>query len=79
MRVAYDVMCTVHFFRGIPPFTEKLLKLLLINQFKTHYKCLKFSFNVNVANGVVFDVANDVFPIWWMDVHLFRFNHLESL
>ena len=24
-----DVMCTVHFFRGIPPSTEKLLQLFL--------------------------------------------------
>ena len=30
MRRAHDVMCTVHFFGGIPPSTEKLLQLLLI-------------------------------------------------
>ena len=30
MHVAHDVMCTIHFLRGIPPSTEKLLQLLLI-------------------------------------------------
>ena len=30
MRVEHVVMCTIHFIRGKPPSTEKLLQLLLI-------------------------------------------------
>ena len=29
---------------------------------------------VNVANGVAIDVANDVLPIYWMEVYPFRFD-----
>ena len=38
-------------------------------------------FDVNVANGVAIDVANDVLPVWWIDVHVypFCFNQSESL
>ena len=31
----------------------------------------KIQFDVNVANGVAIDVANDVLPVWWMEVYPF--------
>ena len=36
-------------------------------------------FDINVANGVAIDVANDVLPVWWMEVNPFRVNQSESL
>ena len=39
----------------------------------------KLQFDVNVANGVAIDVANDVLTVWWMKVYHFRFNQSESL
>ena len=30
--------------------------------------------DVNVANGVAIDVANDVLPVWWREVYPFQFN-----
>ena len=36
-------------------------------------------FDVNVANGVAIDVANDILPVWWMEVYPFRVNQSESL
>ena len=62
--VAHEVMCTVHFCRGIPPSTEKLLQLYYLSFNSKRIKCLKFSFDVDVANGVAIDVANDVLPAW---------------
>ena len=35
--------------------------------------------DVNVANGVAIDVANDVLPVWWIEVYHFRVNQSESL
>ena len=32
----------------------------------------KIQFDVNVANGVAIDIANDVLPVWWMEVYPFR-------
>ena len=28
----------------------------------------KSQFDINVANGVAIDVANDVLSVWWMEV-----------
>ena len=39
----------------------------------------KIQFDVNAANGVANDIANDVLPVWWMEVYLFRFNQSKSL
>ena len=39
----------------------------------------KIQFDVNVANGVAVDVANDVLPVWWMEVYPFRVYQSESL
>ena len=36
-------------------------------------------FDVNVANGVAIDVANDGLPVWLMEVCPFRFNQSKSL
>ena len=30
----------------------------------------EIQFDVDVANGVAIDVANDVLPIWWMKLYL---------
>ena len=39
----------------------------------------KIQFDVNVANSVAIDVANDVLSVKWMEVHPFRFNQSKSL
>ena len=44
-----------------------------------HHKLPTIKFDVNVANGVVIDVANDVLPVWWLEVYPFRFNQSKSL
>ena len=31
-------------------------------------------FDINIDNGVAIDVANEVFPVWWMEVYPFLFN-----
>ena len=36
-------------------------------------------FDTNVASSVAIDVANDVLPVWWMEVYPFRVNQSESL
>ena len=41
------------FFWGIPPSTEKLLQLLLIIKFKTHYKCLEFSLTLTLPTALL--------------------------
>ena len=33
----------------------------------------KIQFDVDHTNGVTIDVANDVLPVWWMEVYPFRF------
>ena len=35
--------------------------------------------DVNFANDVATDVANDLLPVWWMEVYPFCFNQSESL
>ena len=35
--------------------------------------------HVNVPNGVAIDIANDVLPVWWMEVYPFRVYQSESL
>ena len=37
----------------------------------------KIQFDVNVANGVAIDDANDVLPLWWMEAYAFRVNQLK--
>ena len=39
----------------------------------------KIQFDVNIANGVVIDVANVVLPVWWMEVYPFCLNQSKSL
>ena len=39
----------------------------------------EIQFDVNVTNGVAFDIANDVLPVSWMEVYPFRVNQSESL
>ena len=39
----------------------------------------KIQFDVNVANGVAINVANDILRVWWMEVYPFRVNQSESL
>ena len=39
----------------------------------------KIQFDFKVANGVAIDVANDILPVWWMEVYTFRVNQSESL
>ena len=39
----------------------------------------KIHFDVNVANGVSIDVANDLLPVWWMEVYPFHLNQSKSL
>ena len=36
-------------------------------------------FDINFANGVAIGVANDVLPVWWMEVYPFRFNQSKLL
>ena len=41
----------------------------------------KIQIDYNAANGVAIDVADDVLPFWWIEIHvyLFRFNQLKLL
>ena len=39
----------------------------------------KIQFDVNVAKDVAIDVAENILPVWWMEVYPFRFNQSESL
>ena len=39
----------------------------------------KIQFDVNVANAVAIDVANDVLSVWWMEVYPFCFNQSKPL
>ena len=39
----------------------------------------EIQFDVNVANDVAIDVANDVLPVSWIEVYPFRVNQSESL
>ena len=39
----------------------------------------EFEFDVNSTNDVAIDVANDILPVWWMEVYPFRVNQSESL
>ena len=36
-------------------------------------------FDFNVANSVAIDVTNDILPVWWIEVYLFRINQSKSL
>ena len=42
-------------------------------------KTPKSQFDVNVANRVAIDFANNVLPVWWMEVYPLRFNQSKSL
>ena len=39
----------------------------------------EIQFDVNVANGIAVDVANDVLMVWWKEVYPFRVNQSEEL
>ena len=39
----------------------------------------KIQFDINVVNGVAFDIANDVHLVCWMEVYPLRFNQSKSL
>ena len=39
----------------------------------------KIHFDVNVANGVAIDIANDLLPVWWMEVYPFCLIQSKSL
>ena len=39
----------------------------------------KIQFDVDIAIGVAIDVANDVLPVWWMEVYPFHFSPSKSL
>ena len=39
----------------------------------------KGQFDIDVANGVAIDFANDVLLICWIEVYPFRFNQSKSL
>ena len=39
----------------------------------------KIQFDVDVANGVAIAVANDVLPVWWMEIYPFPFSQSISL
>ena len=39
----------------------------------------KFQVDLNVAKGGTIDIANDVFPVWWMEVYPFYFNKSKLL
>ena len=70
---------SVHFFLGgggISPSNEKSLLLFLI-QLLINMSLNEFY--VNVVNGVNIDVANDILPVWWMEVYPFRFHQSKSL
>ena len=45
----------------------------LVTVITYHYALVmsKTQLDVNVANGVAIDVANDVLPVCWMEVYLF--------
>ena len=68
---------TVHgvpsIFRGIPPSTKNCYSYYLSFNLK-HIKTSK----IDVANGLAINVANDVLPVWWMEVYPFRFSQSKS-
>ena len=71
---------TVHYLGGgITPSNEKLLLLIISYHLILNAINMPLNeFDVNVANGVAIDVANDVLP-WWMEVYPFRFNQSKSV
>ena len=67
------------FGRGIFPSTEKVLHFFYLSFNLKRIKISKIQFDVDVAYGVAFYVANDVLPVWWMEVYPFRFRQSKSL
>ena len=39
----------------------------------------QIQFDVDVANSIAIDVANDILPALWMEVYPFPFNQSKSL
>ena len=78
MRVAHDVMCTVHF-SGYNSIQRKIITVisyhLILNVINMSFN----EFDVNVANGVAIDVAYDILSVWWMEVYPFHFSQSKSL
>ena len=77
---AHSAWCNVYcpFFQGIPPSTEKNCYCYYLS---FNSKCImsKIQFDVNAANGIAIEVANDVLLVWWMEVYLFRVDQSKSL
>ena len=39
----------------------------------------KIQFEINVADGIAIDVANDILPVWWIAIYVLGFNQSKSL
>ena len=78
MLVVHDGMCSVHFFGEYfqPP---KIVTVITCHLIVNTLQMSKIQFDVNVVNGVAFDVANGVLPARWIELYYFRFNQSESL
>ena len=76
MRYAHDLMCTVNFFRVYLHPSKNCYSYFLSFNSKG---IIKIQLEVNVANGFAIDVANNVLPVWWMEVYPFRVDQSKSL
>ena len=78
MRVAYDVNCTVHFIGVylLPP-KNCYSYYLIYHSIQNTLLMSEIQFDVNVAYGFAVDVANNVLPVWWMEVYPFRIDQSE--
>ena len=66
----YPIKWTVHrIYIAATVITNHLIKNALLMS--------EIQFNVNVANGVAIDVANDILPVRWMEVYPFCVNQSE--
>ena len=64
---------------GYTPIHWKIYTFIPYHLIFKAIKSPKSQFDVNVANRVAINVANDVLPIWWMEVYPFGFNQSKSL
>ena len=58
---------------------KKIATVITYHLILNALKLPKIQFDVNVSNGVAIDVANDVLPVWWMEVYTLRLNQSKSL
>ena len=72
-------MCTVHFFSGYTSNHRKIVTVITYHLIQNAFEMSKIQFDVDVAYGVDIDVANDVLPVWLMEVYPFRFSQSKSL